>query len=469
MTSGNSCKTKIARQLPIAVVVYGLFTIAPLGYSAQSTYVPNFSSPQYFAADIKLGRGVAVADMNNDGFNDIVLVSGGHHAGKNYVYFNDGKGNFSDTRSMQFGNAGEAFNNSEDVAVYDLNGDNYPDVLVGISSTRTSTAVNATVESYLYENMGGTALKLAHTFTLDRGGARSAAFTDLDGDGDQDVMLGTVVNGYSSTNKQTILFYQNQGNFNFDSYDIALPKLDTGNNKTLVTVAMTTVDYSGVINGPDRLKYLVVGNRGHWPRLAPDTEDPVTTNSDYHPSAVFKNNSSGAPVLSLQSSFGKYFQTTGVALGDVTGDGRLDIATGHGGEPNARGGMNYVYVNNGTDSYDDNYQSNNIPVGTSAESSRPVAVADINGDGKLDIAVGNQGYHGRPDASYLYYYNADIPQMPYTSKLATELADATYQLRDLELADLNQDGLLDLVGAVSCQRSGSAACSGAFVMLQVKP
>ena len=304
----------VSLNLSITVLASTFFTtLLATQTSLAAANVATFDAPQLLSSNDLTGRAVAIADMNNDTHKDIVFVSGGHFNGANFIYFNDGAGGFSDSNRLQFGN-NEPFTGSEDVRVSDLNNDNYPDILVGNSLVKGKTLVGQDVESYLYKNVGGTSIDLVKTFKTTIDGVRSVLFADIDGDNDQDIMMGTAAKPYSTTNTKTktktILFYENTGDFSFPVVDITLPHLDTGRNQTLVTVALATVDVNGVVGGTGRVKYLVAGNRGHWERL--NKKGRVPTNSNYHPSAVFENTSSGAAAFSLKSSFGKVFQTTGM-------------------------------------------------------------------------------------------------------------------------------------------------------------
>ena len=63
--------------------------------SSTAVSEPTFQNPKYYATQANLGRGIKIADMNNDGVQDIVYVSGGHRNGPNYVYWGSSNG-FSD-------------------------------------------------------------------------------------------------------------------------------------------------------------------------------------------------------------------------------------------------------------------------------------------------------------------------------------------------------------------------------------
>jgi hypothetical protein len=74
--------------------------------------------------------------------------------------------------------------------------------------------------------------------------------------------------------------------------------------------------------------------------------------------------------------------TQSVALGDVDGDGDLDLVTGNG---NLLGEPNRIWLNNGSGVYTDAGQA----LGNSRTSS--VALGDVDGDGDLDLVAGNIG------------------------------------------------------------------------------
>src|SRR5262249_29410957 len=114
------------------------------------------------------------------------------------------------------------------------------------------------------------------------------------------------------------------------------------------------------------------------------------------------------------------------AAADLNGDGKLDIAT-----VNRTGSTMSVLLNNGFDGF-------SAPVsyatgdGTAPEG---VAVADFNGDGKLDVVTANPGTN---DVS-VFLGNGDG-----TFGAATRFASGSYTNR-VATGDFNNDGKVDLV------------------------
>ncbi|MEM7132849.1 MAG: VCBS repeat-containing protein [Chloroflexota bacterium] len=122
--------------------------------------------------------------------------------------------------------------------------------------------------------------------------------------------------------------------------------------------------------------------------------------------------------------------TSTVALGDMNSDGYLDIVVGLYNE------QNRVYLNdpNQPGIFTD---SNIIPVGTPDENTTSLAIGDLNGDAHYDIVVGNHGM-----TSTVYFNNGSNSTSSFSSAQAEIISSTT---SSLSLGDMDGDGLLDIV------------------------
>ncbi len=139
----------------------------------------NFFSYQY----IFNGAGVAVGDIDNDGWEDIFFVS--NKQGGNKLYKNKGAFTFTDIT-----NAAGVEGKSEwstGVTMVDINADGWLDIYV---STVTIPRLLQSHNELYINNRNGTFTEAAAKFGLDfKGHSTQAAFFDYDNDGDLDCFL----------------------------------------------------------------------------------------------------------------------------------------------------------------------------------------------------------------------------------------------------------------------------------------
>ncbi len=305
---------------------------------------PYSSTPDWISSNPHYSTGAALADFNLDGWLDLVVADGNDIAqGRLNVYYNDGNGKFPTTASWQSNDPG--YNGHLDVA--DVNGDGWLDVAVSYLGTGTSFGPIARV----YLNNEGTLSSLPDWKSGINGNAFGVDFGDMNNDGRPDLAVAT---GWSYSPQH---FYYNYVYLNI--------------NGTLESSASWISDdmynYQGVLwvdadnDSWLDLAYLGTGqetkiyrNLGGTLETSASWETKDSSNQDGIMLTVGDVNIDG--VLDL-------FATDNTQLG---GSGRFKQYTGL-----SEGLFETTY----SWSYFDGYGS-------------AVALADVNGDYKLDLATG---------------------------------------------------------------------------------
>lgn len=305
--------------------------IVEAAYGAQSRVLLNdgqggFTTSHPFGASLERFAAVALGDMDNDGDLDIVAV-GGAASGEDLtdsVFLNNGDGTFAPAIPL------ERAEQSQAVALGDLNGDGLLDIVTG-RALRTNR---------VYLNQGGgsfTGADLADVdeFTLD------LALGDVDGDGDLDVMVLNDIRG-----EQPHRVYLNNGEGLFPS-SRELPGLESSN------LAHGDLDGDGDLDlVMDAVPFLNDGTG---------------------------NFTLGTPLADVATTYD-------VALADMNGDSHLDwIRLSYTLEPLERVG--YIYLNDGSGGF-------GSPLAfTGSTYFQHMAVGDLNGDGALDLVTGTSNLY----------------------------------------------------------------------------
>ena len=320
-----------------------------------------------------------VADFNSDGRPDILVSDGTMNLG-------NGDGSFTPGTSV----SGRA------LAVADFNGDGRPDVL----QLGTGTLL------VLLGNGDGT-FQPAIT-TASGAGLTGVIAVDLNGDGKADIVgtYGTFIFVYISNGDGTFKagVPYNMGT----SVDYSLLALGdfNGDGKTDVVISLYGIYPSG------GQEIVLLGNGDgtfQAPKVSPNPPDVWS-----------------------------------VAAGDFNGEGKLDLAVGtFGGCLSTCGaGGTYILLGNG----DGTFQSATT---TAFPGSGPLLAADLNGDGKLDLVLQSdpqdvQIFLGNGDGTFSNTANY-IVSFPITTTLRAQLAGpATIVNGGIALADFNGSGKEDL-------------------------
>lgn len=353
----------------------------PAGLSATAQRRNTLAPTVLVPADVK-PHGIAVADINADGFPDIVTSNS--HADNLSILLGNGAGSFAlasapatghwpkavsavdlnkdgkldlvtadqedATASVLIGNGNGTFaprvvygacTKAHETAVGDLNGDTWPDVAIACHST-TLIAV------LLNDGAGG--LLPAVTYSM---GTGSRPHSLVFGDFNQDGTLDIAVADYGANNVGI--------------------RLGTGNGTfpTIATYATGT--------GPHSIRTADLNGDGKL--------DLVTANDQSETASILLGNGNGTFAARTDFAVGKV--PKGIAIGDVDGDGIPDVISGNtgGNYPTccvASGGDNIsVLIGVGNGTFLPKYE---VTVGVT-----PFAaiVTDLNGDGRNDIVTAN--------------------------------------------------------------------------------
>lgn len=326
---------------------------------------PDFTSQAQFGNSLTIC--VAWADIDNDG--DLDLAVGNTNGVPNELYINNG-GTF--VRRAEFGN-GSTFA----IVFGDYDNDGDADAAVGNSFGE---------QNFLYENDGSGTFNGRAEFGT--GVTVAMAWGDFDGDGDLDLAVG---NGILADADQNELWV-NEGDGTFTRRE------EFGIGKT-DSVAWGDFDNDGDLD-------LAVGNGGF---SAPAQNYLYVNNGD--------------ETFTGREEFGTG-DTASVAWGDADNDGCLDLAVG-----NWENSVNYLYHNDCNGEFTRVLAFGNRDTNT-------ITWGDYDNDGDLDVAAGN-GDFSSADQNFLYSNQGDgtFVELPAFGLGSTD---------GLAFGDFDGDGDLDM-------------------------
>jgi len=378
---------------------------------ATPTFNEVFGAPILGVSD----SSVAVADFNGDGFLDVVVTGREPDPDQeriSRVHINDGTGLFSLVIESPLEGVSDG-----SVAVADVDNDGDQDILI------TGVTNNSFVISRLYKNDG------AGNFTQEFGTPfrpvyqSSIAFSDVDNDGDQDVLI----TGWSPPNFIATLYINNGTgvftevqNTPFDGVrasSIAFADVDADNDEDVLITGINTngVTIAKIYSNDGLGNFTEVQNTSFDPVYFSDVkfadvdgdndQDVLITGLIDDPgvdtrtlSKLYINNGQGVFEENTDVSFEGVYNGSS-AFADMDGDSDLDLfITGANPENTNSIVVGKVFTNNGGGSFMEDSNSSLEPV-----ISGSVAFADFDNDGDLDVIITGFSSEGPTTKFYFYY------------------------------------------------------------------
>jgi hypothetical protein len=335
--------------------------------------LPMFGGARLFGG-VNIGISLATGDFNQDGFIDVVLGDGNNASNSVTgisVLLSNGDGTFQPPIYYSFPNG------VTDVLVADFNGDGKPDLAVAAGSLLV-----------MLGNGDGTFKAGINT------GARAnlMAVGDFNGDGKPDLVLSESV---------AVLLGKGDGTFQ--------APISTPTSPPVIPAGRPVV---GDFNGDGKLDVVAPNVSGAILVLLGDGTGKLGAPTSFNTGETFP---------------GK------LAVGDINGDHKLDVAS-----VNAANNHISVLLGNGNGSFQ---AATTIDVGGNPSSTFGVVIADLNGDGYPDLAVANvRSFTAAGSTISVFPGNGDGTFGP-----AVQYNPVALPIYLMAAGDFNGDGLPDLL------------------------
>ena len=393
----------------------------------------TFQAAQSYSSGGYRGVSVAVGDFNGDHRMDLVVANqcqgtADCDIGSVGVLFGNGDGSFQPAQNYVSGG-----NNTAAVAVSDLNGDGSTDLVLANQCQTASNCNDGSISVFL-GNGDGT-FQPAQNYISDGVFAFSVDSGDWNGDGKADlVVVNQCQTGSDCNGNVTVLLGNGDGTFQ------APPSYDSGGYEADSVAA-------GDLNGDGNLD-LVVANLCQSSNCNRGNNGSVS---------VLLGNGDGT-FQAAQGYATNGFGSSSVAIGDFDGDGNADVVVANQCSTSdcKSGGSVSVLLGNGKGKLRaaQTYSSG-------ANTALSVAIADLDRDGHLDLAIANQCQDSSCQNGVV---GVLLGNGDGTFRAAESYASAGYDTDSVAVGDFNGDGNPDLVLASQCQDS-SCQNGGVSVLL----
>jgi hypothetical protein len=388
--------------------------------------------------------GTNLGDINGDGKPDLVGVSGSSLV----PYLNNGNGSFTAGTPLaiptSFVLGGQTYTSQSTAvsfaALADVTGDGKADLIftLGVGSL-VVTAGNTPVYFVAKSNGDGsfaapvaTEVSLVATGDFDyEDGIQGLQTGDFNGDGKADLIFTyTVAPSYNSVYSQGFAILLGNGDGTFQT-----PILQTAYSSTTAPAYFLGPQIAAIgdVNNDHKPDLMVVAETSTpSTQLVPNTQmELLLGNGDGtfgKPSVI---STATNPVLPIDAP-------TPAVLADLNGDGRLDLICL--GDTTAGQGQLAISLGNGDGTFAAPSILNTTDGGGNIISQDGLAVADFNGDGKMDVAVASFD----ASASGIYFGNGDGTITSFNSSAPVDVFNLAVFGSSIA-ADFNGDGKADLL------------------------
>ena len=369
----------------LSALLYGLFA-AGFFLSCPATAQSKVSTiPFEGKLLVQGGTYLHIADIDQDGKPDIVASN---EFGDNILlYKNEGNGAFTE-RKLE-----EMVENARILKIADMNGDGIPDIVVGRYKL---------VCYYGDKDLKFTEYNIISEF---ENNVYDLHIEDLDQDGDQDILVGTIV-------PNQIRWYRNDGNKKF-----RIQKIRVKSEEGIISHA--TPDING-----DGLPDIVCAYRQ---RNASVSSNKAQSNTR---SVIYTINRGNGKFATPRLITDQLEHPESVAAADLDGDGAPDILAASTDDSRVS-----WYKNIAKENKDTAFGKINI-ISDKLEGVKDAIAADIDGDGDLDVVAGSF----RGEALIVWYENDGKGNFVNQGNLI----DKAFS-RWMNAADMDNDGDIDLL------------------------
>ncbi len=369
-----------------------LFSLSAATYAVGVCTINRFNAPPLIAVGLN-PRQVLVGDVDGDNVRDMIVLNGSSNGstGTATVLLNNG-GNFSTFTSIPINSAVTS------AALADFNQDGILDLAVGGTSNFSSNP--STVS--LFFNNGNGVFSLQTTLSVPGSSVGVEA-----GDFNRDGAIDLAVAGTSNSNFGTVALFLNDGSGNFslagnfsiggNPRDVEIADFNGDGISDVLSVNSNST--GSLLLGSASGNFQVATNFSLGSNSSGFSSGIVAVgdvNNDNAPDLVISNLDSNAFSVLLNSG-GNFLTSTvftftdfnlrvrSIAVGQVIGDGNLDVVVGIGGSFSDSVSEVAIFQGSGNGSFN---PATPLLAPTGAS---PVAltIADLNNDGRNDIATAN--------------------------------------------------------------------------------